>query len=52
MNQSIYLMLGIPYTALAIVGFMIYRGCKKNAEYLRVLQQSSTSEPSKLGSPV
>jgi hypothetical protein len=30
MNQSIYLMLGVPYTALFVVGFMIYRGMKKN----------------------
>jgi hypothetical protein len=34
MNQSIYLMLGVPYASLFIVGFMIYRGVKKNAAYL------------------
>jgi hypothetical protein len=35
MNQSIYLMIGVPYTALFIVGFMVYRGAKKNEEYRR-----------------
>jgi hypothetical protein len=33
-NNSIYLMVGVPYTVLGIVGFMIYRGCKKNAAFL------------------
>ena len=33
-NRNIYLMLAIPYTSLAVVGFMIYRGVKKNQEYL------------------
>jgi hypothetical protein len=37
MNQSIYLMIGVPYTALAIGGFLVYRGCKKNAEYRKTL---------------
>jgi hypothetical protein len=35
MNQSIYLMLGVPYAAFGIVGFMIYRGVKKNEAYLQ-----------------
>ena len=33
-NQSIYVMVGVPYTAFCIVGFLIYRGLKKNAAYL------------------
>ena len=33
MNQSIYIMLGVPYAALFVVGFMIYRGVKKNDEH-------------------
>jgi hypothetical protein len=41
MNQSIYLMLSVPYATLAIVGFLIYRGCKKNAEYLDGLGQAT-----------
>jgi hypothetical protein len=35
MNQSIYLMVGVPYLTLGIVGFMIYRGCKKNAQTIQ-----------------
>ena len=34
MNQSIYLMLGVPYLAFGVVGLMIYRGCRKNEEHL------------------
>jgi hypothetical protein len=33
MNQSIYLMLAVPYTAFGVVGFFIYRGMKQNDEY-------------------
>jgi hypothetical protein len=36
-NASIYLMVGMPYTVLGVLGFLIYRGCKKNAEYLETL---------------
>ena len=35
MNQSIYLMLGVPYLAFGVVGWMIYRGMRKNDEYRR-----------------
>lgn len=34
MNQSIYLMLGVPYLAFGVFGLMIYRGVRKNEEYL------------------
>ncbi len=40
MNQSIYLMVSMPYISLAVVSFFIYRGCRKNAEYLATLQQA------------
>jgi hypothetical protein len=33
MNQSIYLMLGVPYTAFGVVGLMIYYGVRKNEAY-------------------
>jgi hypothetical protein len=33
MNQSIMLMIAVPYTALAIMSFGVYRGLKKNAAY-------------------
>jgi hypothetical protein len=38
MNQSIYLMLAVPYAALGIVGFMIYHGVRKNEEYRRKMK--------------
>ena len=34
-NTSIYLMLAVPYASVGIVGFLIYRGVKKNQEYWR-----------------
>ena len=43
MNQSIYLMLLVSYGSFGIVGFLIYRGCQKNAEYLRAIEGSATS---------
>jgi len=42
MNQSIYLMVTVPYVALMVVGFLIYRGCKKNEEHLRLAQPATT----------
>jgi hypothetical protein len=33
MNDSIYLMVSVPYITLAVVGFIIYRGCQKNTEW-------------------
>ena len=39
MNQSIYLMLAVPYTAAGVFGFLIYRGVRKNAEYVRAMEQ-------------
>ena len=43
MNQSIYLMLAVPYSALGITGFCIYRGMKKNDEFRK--SQDHQSEP-------
>jgi hypothetical protein len=34
-NQSIYLMVSVPYATLGVIGFLIYRGCKKNAAFLQ-----------------
>ena len=45
MNQSIYLMISVPYTALAVGGFLVYRGCKKNAQYRKSLQLAN-ADPS------
>ncbi len=33
-NRSILFMIAVPYTSLAVIGFLIYRGVKKNQEYL------------------
>ncbi len=33
MNESIYVMLGVPFSALFVVGFMIYRGVRQNEAY-------------------
>jgi hypothetical protein len=41
MNQSIYLMLGVPYLAFGVVGLMIYRGCRKNEEHLQLAGRAS-----------
>jgi hypothetical protein len=34
-NQSIYLMVGMPYLLLGGLTFLIYRGLKKNQEFYR-----------------
>ncbi len=47
-NASIYLMVSVPYVALAVVGFLIYRGCKKNAEYLQAGADPEEDESDKL----
>ncbi len=33
-NQSIYLMVSVPYISFAVMGFLVYRGVKKNREYM------------------
>ena len=34
-NHSIYVMVGVPYLTLGVVGFMIFRGMKKNEAFRR-----------------
>lgn len=41
-NASIYLMAGMPYLLLGGVGFLIYRGCQKNAACRRCQQADET----------
>jgi amino acid permease len=36
-NQSIYVMVSVPYLSFAVVGFFVYRGVKQNREYLNGL---------------
>jgi hypothetical protein len=43
MNESIYVMLGVPFSALFIVGFMIYRGAKQNEAYREEMGQRAGS---------
>ena len=31
-------MVGVPYASLGVFGFLVYRGCKKNAEYRASLE--------------
>ncbi len=38
-------MLAVPYATLGVVGFLIYRGCKKNAQYLQAFGQSPAVPP-------
>ena len=44
MNESIYLMLAVPYTTLAVLGFLVYRGVRKNAAFLETLHPSNELE--------
>jgi hypothetical protein len=37
-------MVSMPYTALGVVGFLIYRGCKKNAEYLNAGEKKACAK--------
>jgi hypothetical protein len=46
MNQSIYLMVSVPYITLAVVGYFVYRGCRKNAQYIAALERASAAVPS------
>ncbi len=39
-NQSIYIMVGVPYLSFAVVALLIYRGCQKNAAYLQARRQA------------
>lgn len=40
-NNSIYMMIGVPYVTLGFVGFFVYRGLKKNAEYFERFHQEN-----------
>ena len=41
-NNSIYMMVAVPYLSLGLLGFGIYRGLKKNAEYFEDLQDDES----------
>ena len=40
-------MVGVPYLSLSVLSFMIYRGCKKNAAYLKSRDMISEISPRK-----
>ena len=44
-NNSIYLMIGVPYASLGLIGFVIYRGVQKNAAFFENLQSPSDEIP-------
>lgn len=37
-NASIYLLIGMPYLLFASFGFLVYRGLKKNAQFMEALR--------------
>lgn len=45
MNESITLMIVVPYTAFAVISFGIYRGLKKNAAYAAELASRGEPQP-------
>jgi hypothetical protein len=44
-NQSIYLMVGMPYLLLGGISYMIYRGVKKNEAYWQARGRDNPFEP-------
>ena len=32
-------MVGVPYLSFSVLSFLIYRGCKQNAVYLKSIEQ-------------
>lgn len=45
MNQSIYLMVGVPYLLLGVFGYLIYRGVKRNEALRRRPQPPNLQAP-------
>jgi hypothetical protein len=51
-NNSIYIMVGVPYTCLAVLGLLVYRGTKKNDEFRRAHGWEASSGPASLQAPM
>jgi hypothetical protein len=49
-NNSIYVMVGVPYLSFGIVAFLIYRGVKKNEEFRRA--HGWTADPHSPANPI
>jgi hypothetical protein len=45
MNQSIYLMVSVPYLLLGFAGFFIWRGVRQNAAYAEAMKARIEGEP-------
>lgn len=43
-NQSIYLMVGMPYLLLGAAGLLIYRGVKKNQAFRQAAAAATAAE--------
>jgi hypothetical protein len=50
-NQSIYLMVAVPYASFGVFGFLIYRGVRRNERYRRRLEGESEGLPPLNGQP-
>ncbi len=44
-NDSIYLMIAVPYSLFAVVGFFVYRGIRRKALAERAAARSAGSAP-------
>ena len=44
-NNSIYMMIAVPYLSLGLLGFGIYRGLKMNAAYFEKLHAKDDDSP-------
>jgi|SRR5579862_389566 len=43
-NNSIYVMVGVPYFSLGLVTFFIYRGMKKNDQFRQALRDHANKQ--------
>jgi hypothetical protein len=43
-NNSIYVMVGVPYFSLGLVTFFIYRGMKKNEQFRQALRDHAEKQ--------
>jgi len=43
-NDSIYVMVGVPYFSLGLVTFLVYRGMKKNEAFRQSLKEHEENQ--------
>jgi hypothetical protein len=51
-NQSIYVMVGVPYFCLAVLGVCVYRGMKKNEAFRRAHESQELFGHAAPGAPI